>query len=322
MKTGSLFPPESADTHSGSVREAFTTPRSRLQGMKVPSTASSESSAAILSPKPVDDRPEIIAVHGMWEVGSAMHVIRDILALHGWRVHCPTLPWHGDPLQIKRLGRASLRDYVKHLEDFIASLKLSKPPVLIGFSLGGVLVQLVASRIPVSALIMLAPGVQSVRNLFNIYGLRSFAPHILRWMFLRKPTMLPYKTYQDAFMNTIDPAKQREIHATLSPESGRIVFEIGFRWADPFKSLDIRHEKFTFPVMLQVGAEDRACPPFLQRTVNIKKFVHGIDYRIYPGVCHWIVDCPETPMVCADIDAFLCARLGLPRMPASSPGKS
>eukprot|EP00741_Cyanophora_paradoxa_P013165 tig00000178_g12718.t1 len=286
----------------------------RRDDASAPGTAAGPRAGSSGAEAPADDGwPDIIAVHGMWETGKAMHVVRDLLAERGWRVHCPTLPWHGDddPAARRALGRASLRDYADFLEGYVDSLRLRRPPVLLGLSMGGTLIQIVASRVPVSALVLLAPGVQTNANLLNVRSLRAFVPALLRWAFVGTPRLLPFRDLCGSFANGLDPAKQREIYGMMCPESGRTVFEMGFPLLDVHRSLSIDHSKFKFPVLLQVGSDDLICTPYLQRAYNLPLFVHGIDFRVYPNTPHWIVDCPATPAVCADVDSFLRSRLGL-----------
>ncbi|WP_373180262.1 alpha/beta hydrolase, partial [Mycobacterium marinum] len=91
-------------------------------------------------------RKHVVLIHGAWSRGRQLAGARSAFEHHGYTVHTPTLRHHELPLPdgAARIATLSLRDYADDLVELVASL--DSAPLLVGHSLGGLLVQLVAAR--------------------------------------------------------------------------------------------------------------------------------------------------------------------------------
>lgn len=113
----------------------------------------------VLSALPVADsgRPPLLFVHGMahgaWCFGE--HWL-PAAAERGYPAHAVSLRGHGGSGGAKRLGRTMIRDYVHDVLQ--TAVSLPEPPVLVGHSMGGIVVQLVLERYPAPAAVLLAPA--------------------------------------------------------------------------------------------------------------------------------------------------------------------
>jgi pimeloyl-ACP methyl ester carboxylesterase len=89
-------------------------------------------------------------------------------AERGWQVHALSLRGHGRSEGRKAVRFARLRDYVADVEQVLSDI--SPPPVLIGHSLGGMIVQKLLHRRPVPAAVLMAsaPPHGSVGTLFGM----------------------------------------------------------------------------------------------------------------------------------------------------------
>jgi esterase/lipase len=77
----------------------------------------------------------------------------------GYDCLAPSLPAHdSSPDQPLRVGRQSLRDYLAFLEQMVATREDRRPPIIIGYSMGGLLAQQLAARVQPLALVLLAPA--------------------------------------------------------------------------------------------------------------------------------------------------------------------
>jgi pimeloyl-ACP methyl ester carboxylesterase len=76
----------------------------------------------------------------------------------GFTVHTPTLRHHELPLHegATKIARLSLRDYADDLVALVETLE--SPPLLVGHSTGGLLVQLVAARTRHLGMVAACPG--------------------------------------------------------------------------------------------------------------------------------------------------------------------
>ena len=88
-----------------------------------------------------------------WAFDKMAGAFRD----EGYKVQAPTLRHHNcgkNPPAV--LGTTSILDYAHDLEKDLKALK--EPPVLVGHSMGGLLAQILATRLAVRALVLLAPS--------------------------------------------------------------------------------------------------------------------------------------------------------------------
>jgi len=118
-------------------------------------------------------RPPVMLIHGMWCTAGVMSELREALERAGYRVEAPSLPLHMDKAGYDgdlraRLARTSLQDYVTFLIDRINQLEA--PPILVGHSMGGLLAQLLAVRVPCEKLVLLSSAAPGGINSWSLQG--------------------------------------------------------------------------------------------------------------------------------------------------------
>lgn len=113
----------------------------------------------ILSQEPSSDRKPtpILFVHGMWHAAWcwAEHFM-PYFAQHGYESHALSLRGHGTSAGHDRLRWTSLNDYVTDVAQVVDELK--RPPILVGHSMGGVIVQKYLETHQAPAAVLLASG--------------------------------------------------------------------------------------------------------------------------------------------------------------------
>lgn len=102
-------------------------------------------------------------LHGLWHAGWAWENWSARLAAHGYDCHVVDLRGHGGSEGDLRTAR--LRDYVQDARRAVAALP--EAPILIGHSLGGVLVEhlLAAGGYPAAVLVAGVPGRYPLRTI-------------------------------------------------------------------------------------------------------------------------------------------------------------
>lgn len=103
-----------------------------------------------------EGRPPLLFVHGAF-VGAwcwAEHFL-PWFAQRGWDAHAVSLRGHGASAGRDALDASGLQDYVEDVVE--AASGLGEPPVLIGHSMGGIVVQRAAHRCNAPALVLMAP---------------------------------------------------------------------------------------------------------------------------------------------------------------------
>jgi pimeloyl-ACP methyl ester carboxylesterase len=184
---------------------------------------------------------------------------------------------HPDP----GLGQLTLTDVVEHVASVIG--KLPEKPLLIGHSMGGLIVQLLLQReLGVAGVaIDSAPpvGVFSAAPSF----LKSNWPMIDPFASIHEPHMIRFEEFSYAFANTLSPEAQHAAYERyMVPESRGVPREslgheghIDFRAAHP-------------PLLLLAGGADHIIPAGLNRS-NVEHYHSSsglTEFKEYPGRDH------------------------------------
>lgn len=106
----------------------------------------------------VSNTKHVVLIHGSWSRGEQWTPARAAFEERGYTVHTPTLRHHELPWMrgAGEVAPLSLRDYIDDLVALVASLDV--PPLLVGHSLGGLVVQLVAARTPHAGMVAACPS--------------------------------------------------------------------------------------------------------------------------------------------------------------------
>ena len=112
----------------------------------------------IISKYPADSAHStpILFVHGAWHAAWCWDVhFLDFFTQHGFEVHAVSLRGHGQSEGRNKLRWTRIADYVKDVEEAVR--QLANPPVIIGHSMGGLVVQkYLENNLPQGA-VLLAP---------------------------------------------------------------------------------------------------------------------------------------------------------------------
>jgi len=247
----------------------------------------------------------IFMIHGMWGGPWAMETFKAYFEQRGYRCVATTLRHHdrppGQPPH-PELGTLSLLDYVSDLEREIDAL--GERPIVLGHSMGGLLAQMVAARGRARAAILVAPAFP--RGIFGTTPsvARSFLSVTSKWGFWKKPHIATFGEVRYSSLNRMPPATQRAIYDRFVPESGRVVFEIGYWYLDRRKASAVDLERVTCPVLTLVGEDDRITPAMIVRFVA-KRYRRNGTFLRYPGHGHWIMAEPGWESVAADVETWI-----------------
>jgi pimeloyl-ACP methyl ester carboxylesterase len=231
----------------------------------------------------------VLMIHGAFCGPWSLDGLKEKFEAAGYSVTAPCLRFHDQNPAPGALGTTGLADYAADLEEEIAALK--HPPILVGHSMGGLLAQMLAARVPVAALILLAPsapwGVPPT-TLFEIGAAQAMHLHPGYWNKVLEPSR------DVALAHSLDklPKNMRDaVYGRFVPESGRATFEI-MNWA-----LDMEHasaveaDAVTVPLLFLTGSDDRINPP---STVARIAALYGnrATAEVLPGMGHWLIGEP------------------------------
>jgi pimeloyl-ACP methyl ester carboxylesterase len=235
-------------------------------------------------------KTDVLMIHGAFCGGWVFDAWRALFEARGYRVHAPTLRFHDcgrKPPQ--ELGTVSMRDYARDLET--AAADFSGPPVVIGHSMGGLLAQMLAARMPVKAAVLLAPSAP--------WGVLPSTPFEIvsaqALYFAGEFWHMPLKPKQwIAAANALDRLSQDEREAVFKhfvPESGRATFEIMHWPLDLNRATQIDPREVTCPILCVAGSRDRVNPPATVRRVA-QRYKGRVVYEELRDHSHWLIGEP------------------------------
>ncbi len=247
----------------------------------------------------------LVMIHGMWGTASHWGNFKRYLEGRGHRCLTPTLRHHDqDPRAAPdpRLGRTSVLDYAEDLEELIRGL--GEKPVVVGFSLGGILAQILGSRGLARALVLLSPAPPAGINALQPSIAWEFRSALVTWGFWRKPFRLPFRETAAAMLNEMPAERRRAVYDGLVYESGRAASELGFWFLDPRRAVAVDASRVTCPVLILSGARDREHPISIIRKVA-KRYAGVATFEELPRHGHWLVEEPGWEEIAERIDRWL-----------------
>lgn len=234
----------------------------------------------------------IVFIHGMYMNALCWEGWLDRFQAKGYRCIAPNWPGRDQPIETLRknpsdpgLGRLTLSAVMGSLVNTIKGL--DEKPILIGHSMGGLIVQLLLQRDLASAGVALDPapplGVITTQWSF----LKSNWPHINPFAAQGQPIVMSFERFQYTFVNTMPLEEQRAAYEKyVVPESRRV----------PAESLSaaarIDFKKPHPPLLLIAGSADNIIPAALVKT-NYAKYSPSApsvtDFKEFAGRTHFII---------------------------------
>jgi pimeloyl-ACP methyl ester carboxylesterase len=237
----------------------------------------------------------VVFVHGAFCGGWAFDTFREPFEAAGFETHAPNLPHHERGADLEQLAQSGLKEYSDALISYIHTLRA--PPVLVGHSLGGLVVQLAAMHAPVVGLILLAPsapwGVMptTMEEHGNHFGLSLLGDY---W---RRPVPPDYRVARETTLDRLSREDARRAFARFVPESGRAIREAMQWWTDHSMASTAPVYRISAPVLALAGGKDRVNPATTVRRL-IKRFPDGqAFFHEFTEMSHWLLGEPEAPQV-------------------------
>ena len=233
---------------------------------------SKESTAENRHPTPV------LFVHGLFAgIWSWTEHFIDYFAAHGYTTHAPSLRGHGQSEGRARLRWTRLADYVDDVEQVVA--QLPTPPVLIGHSYGGAIIQkyLETHTAPAAVLLASVPP----RGLLQI-ALRTARRHPLA--FLRANLTL------SLYPLVSTPALARDLFFSVGMSEEKVcgyqarMSDKSFRGFLDMLFLNLpKPERITTPMLVMGAANDTYLRP---GQVEATARAYHAQAIIFPNMCH------------------------------------
>ena len=232
--------------------------------------------------------PQLVFVHGMWSTPATFTRLRARLEAEGHVTHAPVLPWHDRDASLPppaELGRVTVEDYARYLVAEIE--KLPVPPVIIGHSMGAMLAQIVAARVPHAGLVLLSTAATATTASPALSTLRSIAKVVTRWSWWHEPTLPdPDQARWGVYNGVPADIADAEI-AQLVWDSGRVLAEMTLPSLSRTGATRVNYTRLDQPALVIVGTEDRITVPAISRA-TARALAGRVDYHEIAGSGHWL----------------------------------
>lgn len=236
----------------------------------------------VITRKPESDAhaTPILFVHGGFNAAWSWELFLPYFAQNGYTSHALSLRGHGNSDGFEKLRWTSLNDYVSDVAQVVE--QLGQPPVLIGHSMGGMIVQkyLESYQVPAAVLLASVPPkglIPLVLRIFARYPLELLKTNLT--LNLYNLMADPDRFRSLLFSTDMPEEKLIEYHSRIKNESYRAFVDM------MFLSLP-RPKKINPAPLLVLGAKD----DFMVTTSEVKATAQAYGTQaVFSGVGHTMI---------------------------------
>ena len=238
----------------------------------------------------------IVFVHGAWLTSLSLENFVGYFERQGYSCLAPEWLYRDNSVGLLRqsispeLGQVGIRELTAHYEQIIRALP--EPPILIGHSFGGLIVQQLLDRGLGSAGIALDSAAPEGVFPLDWSVPKSTSSVLFWWMNWDKVGRLTFPEFQYAFVNAFPREQQKRYYERyVVPETGRIFFQAAFAQRDPHHSIRVNFKNNDrAPLLLIAGELDHIVPAHVVK-LNYEHYEHSTartDFHEFAGRSHLI----------------------------------
>lgn len=258
------------------------------------------------------NRPPLMFIHGAWLASGSWETFAEYFESRGYEVSAPEWPRKEEGVEAQRedaeaIEGLGLTEIVDHYESEIRAL--DEPPILIGHSYGGLIVELLLDRGLARAGVAMSPAPPKGILVLPFSTLKVAAPalaHPSKWHGV-VPLTLEEFTY--GFVNTFSPENAKAAYEKYAvPETGQIFYEAGFANFHLHPPTELHFKMGDRAPLLIVGAgKDHTVPASVshKQYEKYEKSEAQTDYIEFPGRPHLMMVAEGWEEIAAEIDGWL-----------------
>ena len=261
----------------------------------------------------------LMLIHGAWLSSRSWENYADYFEKRGFAVSAPEWPRKvGDVEEMRETADDSAGLGVQEIVDHYAELigELDEPPVLIGHSYGGLVVELLLDRGLGRAGVAMSPAPPKGILVLPFSTLKAGSPalaHPSKW---HGVVTLTLEEFTYAFVNTFSPEDAAAAYERYAvPETGQIFYEAGFANFHLHPPTEVHFKNADRAPLLIVGAtEDHTVPASLAKAAY-KRYEASpakSDYLEFEGRPHLHMVAADWQEIAEAIDGWLGGVLDAP----------
>ncbi|MGZ4807185.1 MAG: alpha/beta hydrolase [Ilumatobacteraceae bacterium] len=207
----------------------------------------------------------VVFVHGLWLLSNTWDSWRKLFEEAGYSTIAPGWPDDPDTVQegnehADRFAGKTVGQVADHLQSVID--RLTMPPVMIGHSFGGLLVQILAGRGLAKTTVAIDPAPFRGVLPLPISALRSAYPVLRKPANRGRAVALTYEQFRYGFANAVEVDEAKDLHQRFAvPGSGRTIFQAATANFNPRTDakVDTRNPA-RGPLLIISGEKDHTVP--------------------------------------------------------------
>ena len=241
-------------------------------------------------------KPTILLIHGLWLTPRSWKGWIDRYETAGYRVLAPSWPGLEGEVEALRHDPAPLRGLhintvVEHYARIIRGL--DRPPILMGHSFGGLIVQMLIDRGLGAAGVLVASAQTAGIPVLPLVTLRATLPVFGNPFTYNAAVPLTPRQFNYAFTNELDATASRKVYDELHvPGAAHILWQAGFALLNPYGASKVDYRrKNRAPLLFIAGDKDHLSPPAISKA-NVRRYAASgavTEYKEYPGRTHHTV---------------------------------
>lgn len=237
----------------------------------------------------------IVLIHGLWMTPLSWEYWANHYTERGYDVYAPS--WPGMERDVRALRRdpesfadIGFKRIVDHYEKLV--IDLEHPPILIGHSFGGLVVQVLLDRgLGCCGVAIASAPIKGIWTL-PYSTMRVVTPQLLT-LKGRKCAALTPAQFHYAFMNTSTAEESFLIYQRYAvPGPDRVLLQAELANFNPFAETAVNTRRNNrAPLLMIAGTEDHLIPPRIVKA-NVRAYRHSTavtDYKEFPGRTHFII---------------------------------
>jgi pimeloyl-ACP methyl ester carboxylesterase len=237
----------------------------------------------------------IVLIHGLWLTPRSWELFSSFFERCGWRVLAPAWPrMKGEVEEIRRdpsaLAGLGVLEIADHYENVLRGL--SAPPILMGHSFGGLIVQMLLDRGLGSAGVAIDSAAPKGVFRLPFSAIRAAKPVLSNPANYRRTVALSLPQFQYGFANTMgEHAARAAYERYVIPGPGRPIFQAAtanLHASAATRVNYLNHDRA--PLLLIAGGADHQVPPSMNRS-NYRKYAGSraiTEFREFAGRSHLI----------------------------------